>query len=144
MKYFPNEKQDIIRLVNITNTDEWTVYIGRQNAQYNVKESSFANPYTVDEFGRETAVRLYTLHFIQKLSERSFYRKFCDLEGETLGCWCIPDICHGEVICNAIVAKHRNQLSEYLSQQFTTTSKTLFGFNEHKDKAKQSLDEIPP
>lgn len=131
----------VVSLVNLTEIDEWTVYIGRENAYYNLPESEFSNPYTTTEYERETAVRLYELWFYRQLySDEAFFESFVALQGEQLACWCLPEACHGEVIANALVAYAEGSLSEHIDERMEKLSVVLFGFAEEKKATREVID----
>lgn len=136
---------NIIELVNLTKfeRDEWTQYIGRKNAYYDLPQSEFANPYTVEEYERETSVRLYELWFYERLyTEPEFYESFCELRDEVLACWCLPESCHGEVICEALVAEGANELDAYVRSRFEQISVNLFGYQEEKSETEAVLESV--
>jgi len=81
--------------------DGYDVYIGRG--------SIFGNPYThkfIDntkaEFQvetREEAIEKYKEYFYDRIEKDSdFLDKVLRLQGKTLGCYCKPASCHGDVI----------------------------------------------
>lgn len=72
------------------------VYIGRP--------SKWGNPFVIGSHGpgvefvatREEAVALYKI-WIQKHPEKMAAAKR-ELKGKTLGCYCAPKLCHGDVL----------------------------------------------
>lgn len=89
------------------------VYIGRENNYYGFEESIFHNPYREDEYGREKCIRLFGKYFHERLDEDSeFQEAVKELQGKTLGCWCKPKDCHGDVIRDYI---YRNDNAEFLN-----------------------------
>lgn len=86
----------ITRVVNVRKTKEWDVNIGRG--------SSWGNPYAIGPDGdREEVIRKYRYDF-----ERGFLKggkeDFRELAGKTLGCYCKPEACHGDVIAEYLNA----------------------------------------
>ena len=90
------------------NLEEWMdqsnhVYIGRSEivfinrARFPKVESVWANPYKVDKNGLEYCLVLYESWLRDKL-EREGVEEFMKLKGKTLGCWCKPKRCHGDII----------------------------------------------
>jgi hypothetical protein len=70
--------------------EPYDVYIGRGRG------SVWGNPYRIGEDGdRQTVIRKYReyLH-----SGPSLMAKVPELTGKTLGCWCAPKACHGDVL----------------------------------------------
>jgi hypothetical protein len=63
----------------------------------------FGNPFRLKEDGgdytRQESVEEYEEWFINKISSDDEFREAVEeLRGETLGCWCKPKACHGDVI----------------------------------------------
>ena len=94
-------QQELFELPKLTkvvhkNKDPYDVYIGRP--------SIWGNPYshkdgTLAEFKvstRAEAIEKYRQYFYnnQELMQKSKL----ELKGKTLGCWCSPQACHGDVI----------------------------------------------
>ena len=76
--------------------DSYDVYIGRPSKFGNPYSHlpNSAAPYVVDS--REDAVRLYE-EWIREQPELMEAAKK-ELKGKTLGCWCSPLACHGDVL----------------------------------------------
>ena len=73
--------------------------------------SPLGNPYSVRDYGRLEAVNLYRIWLRERIQEESPNLIVSALkalrnkaqEGDiTLWCWCAPNLCHGEVILEAI------------------------------------------
>ena len=80
----------ITKVVNVRRTKNYDVYIGRG--------SSWGNPYAIGpDDDREEVIRKYKYDF-----DRGFLKggkeDFRELAGKTLGCYCKPEPCHGDVI----------------------------------------------
>jgi hypothetical protein len=70
--------------------ESYDVYIGRGRG------SVWGNPYRIGEDGdRETVIRKYREYLN---SSPSLMAKLTELKGKTLGCWCAPKACHGDVL----------------------------------------------
>ncbi len=68
--------------------ESYDVYIGRP--------STWGNPYEIGKDGdRETVIRKYREYL---LSNPTLVAQLPELEGKTLGCWCAPKACHGDVL----------------------------------------------
>lgn len=51
------------------------------------------------EYSREESIQAYRKWFLNKIkSDVNFRKSVEELRGETLGCWCKPQPCHGDVI----------------------------------------------
>lgn len=65
------------------------------------RRSPFGNPFRIGNGGwtREDVIRLYRKWFYGRIEEMPiFKKKVLALRGHTLGCWCTPLPCHGDVI----------------------------------------------
>lgn len=79
-------------IVNIRKTGKYDVYIGRG--------SPFGNPFVVGlHVSRELAIARFKPYFYAKLETDWFFKKsVLMLKGRTLGCFCKPLACHGDII----------------------------------------------
>ena len=87
--------------------DDSHVYIGRNMAFYvdGAFQSKWHNPFRVKKPGKtykngqyyslEESIRLYEQH-IRTTPE--LWNALPELRGKTLGCWCKPNNCHGDVL----------------------------------------------
>lgn len=93
------DKEDIIlphqgKVVHIRKNPNCDVYIGRY--QKGLCESIFANPFPlINEQCREEVIWKYSYHLIQN---PNIFNLIKDLKNKTLGCWCSPKLCHGDVL----------------------------------------------
>lgn len=68
--------------------EKYDIYIGRP--------SKWGNPYVVGEVGTRTeCVEKYREYI---LGNPSLLREVVELRGKTLGCWCSPLPCHGDIL----------------------------------------------
>lgn len=91
-------------LVNINRKKKFDIYIGRTGHGY---DGYFGNPYRLEDFGgdRVACLAAYRIYFYDRLSyDLEFRGKVQALKGKTLGCFCWPDLCHGEVIIEHVEA----------------------------------------
>jgi hypothetical protein len=59
----------------------------------------FGNPYKIGRDGsREEVIEKYRRYFEKRLHNGRFKKAVEDLRGQTLGCFCRPESCHGDVI----------------------------------------------
>lgn len=84
-------------LVNLRDLDEY------DSITLIDRTSRFGNPYRIEEDGggytREGSVRKYRLWFADKIGrDPEFKEAVEDLRGAALGCWCVPEACHGDVV----------------------------------------------
>ncbi len=60
------------------------------------RPSSWGNPYTIEEFGREGAIKEYR-YLIEKYNMEGSIKKH--LRGKNLACWCKPgQACHADTL----------------------------------------------
>lgn len=85
------------RVVNIYK-EKYDVYIGRAGRG---SDGYFGNPFTLLgklDGDREECLRLFREYFVKRISEDpEFKRRVLELKGKTLGCFCKPKQCHGDV-----------------------------------------------
>lgn len=75
--------------------ESYQVYIGRG--------SIWGNPFTVQEHGRDAAISMYEIHIRERLkNEPELVRQLLNLKGNTLGCFCKPQPCHGDILIKLI------------------------------------------
>ena len=85
--------------------DDNNVYIGRKGVvfidgkRFPHKSSNFANPYKIGKDGcRNTVLSKYKTFITNKLNSNiNLMHELHTLKGKTLGCFCKPKACHGDV-----------------------------------------------
>lgn len=92
--------------------DTNNVYIGRKGvvfvldpqtntrSRYPKTDSMWANPYKItDKTPRQYVLTKYREHMIARLeSEPGLKHELANLRTKTLGCWCVPEPCHGHIL----------------------------------------------
>lgn len=80
------------KVVNIKLDEACDVYIGRP--------SPFGNPYVIGRDGtRDEVIAAFEKYFLFRVrNDPEFKAKVESLRGKTLGCYCKPLACHGDVI----------------------------------------------
>lgn len=83
-------------VVNIRKGTRCDVYIGRPG--------HFGNPYVIGQDGdRDEVIRKFKDYFHGRMRiEPDFRKKVEALRGKILGCYCVPELCHGNVIAEYI------------------------------------------
>lgn len=78
--------------------DGCDVYIGR--AMPGRAGSTFANPFRIGPDGtRRDVILKYKAWALKRLAKEPALQVALEaLRGQTLGCWCKPDDCHGDVL----------------------------------------------
>jgi len=97
------------------NLEEWmkdpnNIYIGRANVvfinkmRFPKKASIFSNPFKIGKDGtREEVCQKYKSFILQKITkDETLKNELLQLKGKNLGCWCFPEMCHGNIICELI------------------------------------------
>jgi NAD-dependent dihydropyrimidine dehydrogenase PreA subunit len=82
------------------------VYIGRRFTMggWDLKESPFCNPFKVTEdLPREEAIEKYREHINKKIEKDPLLKnELASYKGKKLACWCFPEECHGDILCEII------------------------------------------
>ena len=96
------------------NLKEWcedknNVYIGRKGIvfidgqRYPKSDSIWANPFKISgNETRETVIAKYKEYIIKKIKDEKLEDELKKLAGKTLGCWCKPEKCHGDILIELI------------------------------------------
>jgi len=75
------------------------IYIGRENAHYELDRSPLANPYPVSDHARKDSLLKYTDTLIEAVQEdEGIQDTVLSCYGKPIACWCLPKLCHGHVI----------------------------------------------
>ena len=77
------------------------IYIGRRITMggWNLQESIWRNPYDVKTYGRDKCLELYEEYVT---NNEELMSKLGELRGKTLGCWCKPERCHGDILVKLV------------------------------------------
>lgn len=74
--------------------ESFDIYIGRSFMEF--PESIWHNPFKVEPgCGRKCVIEKYRQYL---LSNPDLLARLKEVRGKTLGCWCKPKDCHGDVI----------------------------------------------
>ncbi|MFW9871651.1 MAG: DUF4326 domain-containing protein [Candidatus Thorarchaeota archaeon] len=75
--------------------ENYDIYIGRP--------SKWGNPYKIGKDGtRKEVMKKYKNHI---RTNKKLMNELSELEGKTLGCWCKPKSCHGDILVELIEKK---------------------------------------
>lgn len=76
--------------------EDYDVYIGRG--------SLWGNPFKIGADGtREEVIEKFRLYLWEQIKAgRISKEQLVELEGKTLGCFCTPQACHGDIIVKAV------------------------------------------
>lgn len=85
--------------------EPYDVYIGRG--------SKWGNPFVIGKDGtREQVIAQYETHIRR---QTKLLAEIGELRGKTLGCWCAPKACHGDVLlelCNTMTPSRNRDLNK--------------------------------
>ena len=86
------------KVVNIRKAP-YDVYIGRAGRG---EDGYFGNPFPlINEMERPYVLNQYKEYFLKRvLEDEEFRRRILELKDKTLGCFCHPKPCHGDVIAD--------------------------------------------
>ncbi len=86
--------------------DENNIYIGRKGVvfidkkRFPEKSSIFANPFKIGKDGSREEVLVKYRHYIT--NNETLINELLSLQGKNLGCWCCPEMCHGNILLELI------------------------------------------
>lgn len=78
--------------------DEYDVYIGRAVPEAGIEGSKWGNPFVMaddSDLERERVISAYRQWVV---AQPELMSSLEELQGQTLGCWCAPKACHGDVL----------------------------------------------
>lgn len=88
-------------VVNI-NKDKCDIYIGRSTQSHipEYPQKGWAgNPYNLKDWNRTESIQRYREYFYDRIEKDEIFRAgILSLRGKTLGCFCKPLSCHGDII----------------------------------------------
>ena len=93
------------KVVNIKDA-KYDVYIGRAGRG---QDGYFGNPFVLKAGEtRGASLEKYRAYFYNRLeTDPEFRRRIHALKGKTLGCFCKPYPCHGDIIAEYLNAKYQ-------------------------------------
>lgn len=98
------------RVVNIKN-EQCDVYIGRG--------SKWGNPFKMKNNSLEERHRVISEYYQWILEQKHLLDELDELDGKKLGCYCAPELCHGDVLVYLLKNKKANNgkivLEDYLN-----------------------------
>ena len=94
--------------------DPNNVYIGRKGVVFIDKkrfppdDSIFANPFKIgkDNNTRDDVIAEYRKYIVDKIENGQISEnELLNLKGKRLGCWCKPEVCHGDILLQILDEK---------------------------------------
>ena len=88
------------RVINIHSKEHYDVYIGRRWGP-KLPQSKWHNPFRIDENApdkNKERQRVLTEFRIYLSNQPELLKQIHELKDKTLGCWCKPLPCHGDVL----------------------------------------------
>lgn len=95
---------ELIKVVNLYK-ESYNLYIGRENRKLRLPISKWGNPFEVKRYGREKAIQLFR-EYITTGEGKHLLNDLHELQGKTLGCYCKPQACHGDILKQLAESKH--------------------------------------
>lgn len=75
---------------------KYDVYIGRDVRSLGLADDGWGNPFIIGRDGtREEVLEQYRVWVLQ---QKWLMARVHELKGKTLGCWCAPLACHGDIL----------------------------------------------
>lgn len=87
--------------------------------EYIGRPGKWGNPFTVEIYGRGVCIDMFEDWLIQRLINGEITEdELLELDGKTLGCWCKPRPCHGDVYVKIIgrIKLHRRLGKSYVEE----------------------------
>ena len=84
------------KIVNLYK-EPYDIYIGRSGKG---KDGYFGNPFSLERNSNAgSTLEKYKTYFYEKIAiDNGFKKRIEELRGKTLGCFCKPKPCHGDII----------------------------------------------
>lgn len=92
----------ITRVINIKREPEYKSLKSNAKYEYIGRGSYWGNPYSMYEEGddREEVIRKYKYDFDYEKFPNKDKKEVYNLSGKRLGCFCKPELCHGDVLAD--------------------------------------------
>ena len=122
---------------------EWTknpnnIYIGRQ--KHLLPESKWHNPYPIRNNNRAEAVNRFERYI---RDNKGLLKDIHCLKGKTLGCWCHPEACHGNILQKLLQETMASNATNATNADTTTLEmETIIVKNIGKDISEQDLIDL--
>ncbi|MDO8610081.1 MAG: DUF4326 domain-containing protein [bacterium] len=103
----------MITIINIKSGAKYDIYCGRKHKWNNLPESKWSNKFIINKDGnRNEVIEKYRLWIN---SQPDLLESLPELKSKILGCWCIPEKCHCEILVELTESKYiKNWFSNML------------------------------
>lgn len=80
--------------------DSCDIYIGNTCNEdgWDFHRSKWANPFPSSKYGKESSLERYRTYISVRIKADPITYDLEELRGKTLGCWCKPEACHGDIL----------------------------------------------
>lgn len=86
------------KVVNIHRREPYDIYIGRP--------SRWGNPFPLSDFpSREACLERFKSWLLSSIHGKLLLADLEQLRGKRLGCFCAPDLCHGDIYIQLLESK---------------------------------------
>ena len=119
---------DVVNLHHVKNIQLWLthpnhVYIGRETRT--VQGSKWGNPFVISrKLRRKQAVQKYNIYICKN---QELLQSLRELQGKTLGCWCVPRLCHGHILKRLVGFITTNKVCSHNHKAMATFECTTCG-----------------
>jgi hypothetical protein len=97
-----NVKKNELQKLGYKDFADWNtlpdnVYIGRNMSLYvpGATKSKWANPFSAKKYGRDGCIDMYRQYLLET---PKLLNQLGELKNKSLGCWCKPEACHGDIL----------------------------------------------
>jgi hypothetical protein len=119
--------------------DDNHIYIGRSMGWVKgAKKSIWANKFSVKDYGRKEALRLYKEDIVK---DKKLMMKLPELRGKVLGCWCRPDKCHGDVLIELLDELDESNAQEGGKKNNSTKKRALAPISSSSDASSDAYSD---
>lgn len=133
------------KVINIHSGEKYDTYIGRGGRN---SDGYYGNPHIIGfckicqrHHDRKDAIETFRQEFISRINREEDFKKLVEsLRGKTLGCFCKPDACHGDIYVDYLehpekyLAMKKLKIAVIGSRTFTDKDRLYRILNKNKDK----------
>ena len=104
----------LMKDINGITVSDADIYIGRKicNQSWDLPTSKWSNPFYVKNYIHDEKSLWDYEQYIR--GSTKLWDSLEELEGKTLGCWCWPSPCHGDILVKLLEEKAKNRIKSQL------------------------------